>query len=177
MLAVAISGFHHEEIGPGNHGRVFDYGLFGLAQVTGKYQLRGLFSFDHLQIHNRRTDDMTGIEKPDLYIVPQSKFLLIGHGDEMLQRLCRIVQRIDGLHWFLTAPLIFAVEGFRIGLLNEGRIRQHNLRQITGGLRGIHRALKAVLDEFRNQTAMVHMSMGENDRLNPRRIKGKILII
>ena len=119
MPAVAISGFHHEEIGPGNHGRVFDNGLFGLTQVTGKYQFRGLFSFDHLQIHNRRTNDMTSIEELDLYIVPQSKFLLIGHGDEMLQRLCRIIQRIDGFHGFLTAPLIFAIEGFRIRLLNE----------------------------------------------------------
>ena len=78
----------------------------------------------------------------------------------------RILQAIDRLDRRSPALRIAAVQLLDLHFLDMRRVRQHHRAKIDGGAGRMDRAGKALLDQLRQEPAVVDMRMRQDDSVN-----------
>ena len=130
---------------------------------------------------------MAGVAKGTAHRWMRRNFQIVVNRIELTQRglcLCHGIERrafprchstlVLALQAFTKAPQV-GVLGFLF--LDVRRIRQHHRKQVAGGAGGMDRALEAQCDQSRQQAGMVDVGMGEQDKVDGRRIEGKRLVV
>ena len=80
---------------------------------------------------------------------------------------------VDGFDLSDAAPRIAAVEALDFRFLDIARIRPHIGQQIARALRGVDFAGEALVDQFRHQTRVVHMGVGQQYEIDGLGVEGE----
>ena len=148
MQPVAVRRFDQYEIRPLDVRRVLDDWLVGLAEVAGEDELRVLALLVDEDFQECRAKDMAGIAENHAQMLGELEFLVVRHGREMLECLRGIIEVVERLDGFIAAAASLAVLEFRIGFLDVGGVRQHDLREVARRFRRVDRALKPSCTSF-----------------------------
>ena len=103
---------------------------------------------------------MPGISKAGLDARLNLHNIISLHGVEKPETCLRIFGGIEGRELSPVLPFVFPALPFRIHFLDMGRIQKHNFAQFRSGWRGNDPALKSVMNQFWDLTAVVNVSVG-----------------
>ena len=92
---------------------------------------------------------------------------------EQPQHRIGVSAAIDRLHLGLAIAAVAAVQLLHLHLLDMGAVGQHDAAKRRRGRGGMDAAPEPVAPELGQKTGMVDMGMGQQDRRNSCRIKGK----
>ena len=88
-----------------------------------------------------------------------------GHGTEAGERLPRLLHGVKRKRRSVLGALLLVVEG-RVFFLQVAGVGQHDAAQIDRGRSGVNRALEAFLVKTGNPSAVVQVSVGEDDGMD-----------
>jgi hypothetical protein len=145
-------------------------------QISGKCKAPFFSLIDYIEHDDGRSDDVSGIEKRNTYLIGDSEWPVVTDPDELIHAVFRILHGVNGLDFgkpFFKMPFI---DKFSIFLLNMGRIPQHNVGQILCGVCANNVAFETLFYQLGNIPAVIDVGMGEDECVNRRRIEGKIPI-
>ena len=165
MCAVPVGGFHHKKISTVHIRRVAYNRLIWLSQIPRKNQSRGFFAFTDVHGQCRRTKYVSGLLIFDTHIGQCIERLVVRNGRQVLYGFVGIFDSINRYQRLFAAPPTFAAQYLGITLLNMSRVGEHNADQFASCLRGVNLPRKPARRQFGQQTAMIYMSMGQEDKL------------
>ena len=119
---------------------------------------------------------MPGFSEMNLYARHRLKWPAVADGLKQVKRLDNVrrgVERFKGGLALFFAPLVYI---FYVVFLNKGGVAQHNGAQISGGRGGPNGAAKALLHQRGNVAAVIDVGVGEDERINPGRIKRELAV-
>ena len=104
---------------------------------------------------------MAGIGKTHLNAFAYRHSLAVGHALKLFQAADGVLHGVQG-HIFLRARALgLPVAPFRLKFLDVGRIPQHNVAKLAGGLGAPYRRPEPVLVQKGNAAGMVNVGMGQ----------------
>ena len=115
---------------------------------------------------------MARLEKLEFQIIEKRRFFIVIPCFETLESVDSIIVSVQWLGW-LVFRIAMLVGTPGIFLLEVSTVRKENIAQFLGGWRGIDRSSEPILDDDRNETTVINMSMGENRGMDLGRVNGK----
>ena len=179
MEPVSISGFHYHIIRIMNVLRVSDKRFIKITQISGEHYLLRNSVFIYQNLNGRRSQQMSGIYKPNLNSVPKLHNFIVVNTAKMLQYSIYIIEIIDRSHSVSPCSLTLTIFILSLLHLNMCRIPEHYVNQVFRCPCGNHRSVKAILVSIWNHTGMVDMGMCQKYVINIRIFhrQGSILIM
>ena len=173
MFPVAVGGLRYDEIRAFQNGRIFHDRLLRLPYIAGKNH-RCLFPvFLYLQPDHRAAQDMPRHPEFRRHTGNNFKGFLKIMDIKMLQRNIGIVYREQRKNLGFARAQSLPVCIFRIGFLDMGAVGQQDCTKLLCRFRTMHAAFKPFFYQSGNQSAVIHMGMGQNHGFDFCRIKRK----
>ena len=173
VVTVPVGGLHDHIIRLGENAGILDQRPVPLADVSRKdHPVRGAV-FGHQQLDHRGTQDVPRVVKHSGKHVIDPNRLVVANSVEQRQRPIHILFRVKrdfrmtAASPFLTMPTALVFDVFH---LDAGRIMQHHVRQVDGGMRAEDRRAEAFGDQSWDQTAVIDVDMGQQQGIQLQRI-------
>ena len=163
--AVAVGGFHDHIVGPVHGDGIPQQGLADVADIAGEHENLLSVAFPDGDLDGSGAQQMAHVHHADGDAVEDVHAVVIAAGHELAVNAKGVLLGVEGLHQGLAAALVLAVLVLRVAFLNVGRVQQHDLAQVGGGLGGVHMAPEAVLVQQRQIAAVVDVGVGEQHRV------------
>ena len=177
MVAVAVGGFHDHIIRLRQRLGIADNGLIDIADVAGEQNVPGDVALGHAHRHTAAAKKMPRIGKADADALCQLHALAVLKGTDIFLHQLRICHGVQRLYRRTTRTQSLAVLILRVALLNMGGVQQHDLQQLRRDTGGADHALKAPLDQQRNASAVVNMSMRHDHIVDLAGMEGQIGVV
>ena len=168
MVAVAVGGFHQQQVGLLHHGGIAQDGRALRAQVAGKHQLAAV----RPQFHDGRTEDMAGIAQRDVHAGQDRRALVVGQRLHLAQRRVHVLGGKQRLR-FRFAPTAVTVGALGLGFGQRGRVQQHDGQQLGAGALGVDGPAIPALDQQRHPAHMVDVGVAQHHGVQRAGIEGK----
>ena len=166
VVAVTVGGFDDQILGRINGLGVIEQGLICVAHVAAEYDFPGLRPLCQPQFDCRRPQQVTNIGHADINSLRHPEHLPILAGPQQLNGRHGIDHGVSRFHQRFTGPFRFPAAPLGFRLLDVGRVPQHNVAQVAGGLGGINRTGKSVLAQLGQHTGVVNVGVGQKHRFN-----------
>ena len=174
MASVTISGFHDYIICLVKPGRIFDQRLICISNIPGKNNFFLCVLFCDRNLNTCRSQKMPRIYKPYLNSLCRLHCFFIRTGNKIPDHSHCIFHSIRGNKFRLALAASLTVSPLSLKHLYMSAVAKHNVAKIAGGICGINRSLKAFGINCRKITGMIHMSMGQQHKINISRISRNI---
>ena len=177
MVPVAVGGLHDHVIRPGDRLRIPDDGLVHVADVPGEHQLFRLAVLCGPELHIGRSQQVSRVGEPEGDPLGDLRHLPVFHRMEQGQRGLRVGGGVQGLHRVLAGPGQPAAFIDRVGLLDMGRVQQHDPQELAGHIRGVDGAPEALLDQQGQTAGMVDMGVGDDHIVDFTGMEGETAVV
>ena len=148
METVTVGGLNHQIVCFRNGLGVLQQRLVEVAHVSAEHNFPGFAVLCQPQLNGGGAKQMSHIRHPQDDSLSYPQRLLIPARTQKLDGSQGIFQGIAGFHNRLAGPLRLSAAPGCFGLLNVGRVPEHDITQAAGCFRGVNRAGEAVLAEF-----------------------------
>ncbi len=169
MQAVAVGGFHDQQVGPVGRFGVAHQRMTGLAEIAGEQQLAGAAAVLDPDFDEGRTEDVAGVAEAAAHGRMRSQVLVVAHAAQALQRFDRLVHGVERGR-FRVASTSFAVAmahlPLRLLLLDVRAVGQHDFEQVRGGFGAIDRAPVVQHREPWQQARMIDVRVREQHEVD-----------
>ena len=165
MASVTVGRLHHDIIRIVKIYRIFDQRLIEISDITGK---NNLFLFTILvddHFNACRSKQVSGIDKAYTDALCRCDCLFIWARDKILQNAQRILHCICRYKFRLALTTSLTISPFCLEHLNMGAVSKHNVTEMAGRLCRINRSLKTFCIDCRQISGMVHMCVGQENKI------------
>ena len=163
VVPVAVGGFHHHVVRPGQLHRVPDDGLVDVADVPGEDDALFHAVFPQVHGHEGGAQQVPRVGELNVHAFAQVDELAVLTDDQEVLHPLRVLHGVEGLGPGRSGALALAVFPLCVLLLNVGGVQQHDLQQLGGEAGGEDAALEALLDEHGNPAGVVDVGVGDQD--------------
>jgi len=133
VAAVAICALHDHEIGAARDLGIAQDGQAAAAHVAAEHQAVRGAAFGDVEHDHRRAQDMAGIAELHGDAGHRLKLVAVVGGDEMVECLERVVDRVERLKWVLMLAPATPVDVRDVRFLDVSGVHEHERAQIAGG--------------------------------------------
>ena len=177
MASVTIGGLHNYIICIMEINRILDQWLIQVSDIAGEYDLLFFIVFLNNNLDTRRSKQVTCIYEANADSFGRFDGFLIWTRNEVLDNAHGIFHGVcrNKFRFALTAS--FTVTPFCLEHLNMGTVSKHNVTKVAGGLRCINRSLKSFCVDSGKISGMIHMCMGQKNKIQVASLYRNILIL
>ena len=177
VTSVTVSRFHDYIICIMEINRILDQWLVQVTDIAGEDYFLFFVIFLNDDLNARRSKEMSGIYETNadsfcrfdgFFIRTRNKILDNTHG--IFHGVCR-----NKFRFSLTTS--FTVSPFCLEHLNVGTVSKHNVAKVAGGLCCINRALKTFCVDSGKISGVIHMCMGQKNKIQVTSLYRNILIL
>ena len=176
VVLVPIGAFHDQVIGRLRHLRVAQQRQVSPAQVAGEQQAPLAAVLEDVQRHLRRAKDVPGFHQASGHARHGLERLVVIHGMEVHRHFGGIFLGVERLDGRLAGLQAFPVNIFRIRFLDMTGVHQHDVCQVSGGVRAVNRALVAVPDQVGQVAAVIDVGVREDQGIDLSRVERELAV-
>ena len=154
-----------------------DNRLVHVADVTGKDNGAGFSVFRNGQLHAGRAQQVARVDALHLHTLAQIHLLAVFAGGDEFLHPQGILHGVKRLHHRPAGPEVLAVFILRVGLLDMGRVLEHDVHKLGGEAGGENAALEALLYQQGNAAGVVDVGVGHQDIVNIACMEGQAAVI
>ena len=160
--AVAVGALHHHEVGLVDGLGIPDDGLVHVAQVPGEDDLPGDPLLGEPQLGAGRAQQVPGVGEPQPDPGAQVHHLAVLTGGHQLHGVLGVGQGVEGLHRRAARPAALLVLPLGVGLLDVGRVPEHDGHELSGQPGGHDPAVEALLLQQGDAAGVVDVGVGDD---------------
>ena len=177
VASVTVSGFHDYIICIVEINRVFDQWLVQITDIAGEDDFFLFAIFLNRDLNTCRAKKVAGIY--ETYADSLSRFngFFVRTRNEVLNDTHGIFHGVSRNKFRLTLAASFTVTPLCLEHLNVGTVSKHNVAKVAGGLCCINRALKTFCINSGKISGVIHMCMGQKNKIQVTSLYRNILIL
>ncbi len=176
-VAVAIGRFADDEVEVDGAVGIGVEELGVRSEIAGHQHTQRFFPVGQFHLDGAGTEHVAGVPPAGARAAAEVEPLAVVHRAELHHGRDGVIGGVDGLDGIAAAACIAPVQLLDLHLLDMAGIRQHDRAKIDGRPRGVDGSPVARLDQLRYQAGVVDMGMGEEDRVEPFRLKGEFPVV
>ena len=177
VTSVTISGFHDYIICIVEIDRVFDQWLVQITDIAGEDDFLFFVIFLNDDLNARRSKEMSGIYETYADSLGRFNGFFVRTRNEVLNDTHGIFHGVSRNKFRLTLAASFTVTPLCLEHLNVGTVSKHNVAKVAGGLCCINRALKTFCINSGKISGVIHMCMGQKNKIQVTSLYRNILIL
>ena len=177
VASVTVSRFHDYIICIMEINRILDQWLIQVTDIAGEDDFLFFVIFLNDDLNARRSKEMSGIY--ETYADSLSRFngFFVRTRNEVLNDTHGIFHGVSRNKFRLTLAASFTVTPLCLEHLNVGTVSKHNVAKVAGGLCCINRALKTFCINSGKISGVIHMCMGQKNKIQVAPLYRNILIL
>ena len=177
VASVTVSRFHDYIICIMEINRILDQWLIQVTDIAGEDYFLFFVIFLNDDLNARRSKEMSGIY--ETYADSLSRFngFFVRTRNEVLNDTHGIFHGVSRNKFRLTLAASFTVTPLCLEHLNVGTVSKHNVAKVAGGLCCINRALKTFCINSGKISGVIHMCMGQKNKIQVAPLYRNILIL
>ena len=177
VASVTVSRFHDYIICIMEINRILDQWLIQVTDIAGEDDFLFFVIFLNDDLNARRSKEMSGIY--ETYADSLSRFngFFVRTRNEVLNDTHGIFHGVSRNKFRLTLAASFTVTPLCLEHLNVGTVSKHNVAKVAGGLCCINRALKTFCINSGKISGVIHMCMGQKNKIQVTSLYRNILIL
>ena len=177
VASVTVSGFHDYIICIVEINRVFDQWLVQITDIAGEDDFFLFAIFLNRDLNTCRAKKVACIY--ETYADSLSRFngFFVRTRNEVLNDTHGIFHGVSRNKFRLTLAASFTVTPLCLEHLNVGTVSKHNVAKVAGGLCCINRALKTFCINSGKISGVIHMCMGQKNKIQVAPLYRNILIL
>ena len=177
VASVTVSRFHDYIICIMEINRILDQWLIQVTDIAGEDDFLFFVIFLNDDLNARRSKEMSGIY--ETYADSLSRFngFFVRTRNEVLNDTHGIFHGVSRNKFRLTLAASFTVTPLCLEHLNVGTVSKHNVTKVAGGLCCINRALKTFCINSGKISGVIHMCMGQKNKIQVAPLYRNILIL
>ena len=177
MTSVTISGFHDYIICIMEIDRIFDQWLIQITDIAGEDDFFLFAIFLNHDLNTCRTKKVTGIYEANTDSFCRFDVFFIRARNKILDNAHSIFHGVSRNKFRLTLAASLTVTPLCLEHLNVGTVSKHNVAKVAGGLCCINRALKTFCINSGKISGVIHMCMGQKNKIQVASLYRNILIL
>ena len=166
VVAVAVGALREEHVDAGHRLGVLQDGHVALADVAREEQAARLAAALVVEADLGGAENVAGVVEGQAQALGELDRLVVVDRREKTHRAVDVLLLVQQLEGDLVLGLAPAVDALDVVLLDVRRVAKHQVAEVDSGGRGVDAAAEALPDERRQVAAVVHMGVGEDDRLD-----------
>ena len=177
VASVTISGFHDYIICIMEIDRIFDQWLIQITDIAGEDNFFLFAIFLNHDLNTCRTKKVAGIYETYADSFCRFDGFFIRTRNKILDNAHGIFHSVSRHKFRLALAASFTVTPLCLEHLNVGTVSKHNIAKVTGGLCCINRALKTFCINSGKISGVIHMCMGQKNKIQVTSLYRNILIL
>ena len=177
VTSVTVSGFHDYIICIVEIDRVFDQWLVQITDIAGEDDFFLFAIFLNRDLNTCRAKKVAGIYKANADSFCRFDGFFIRARNKILDNAHSIFHGVSRNKFRLALAASFTVSPFCLEHLNVGTVSKHNVTKVAGSLCCINRALKTFCINSGKISGVIHMCMGQKNKIQVTSLYRNILIL
>ena len=177
VTSVTVSGFHDYIICIVEIDRVFDQWLVQITDIAGEDDFFLFAIFLNRDLNTCRAKKVAGIYKANADSFCRFDGFFIRTRNKILDNTHGIFHGVSRNKFRFSLTTSFTVSPFCLEHLNVGTVSKHNVTKVAGSLCCINRALKTFCINSGKISGVIHMCMGQKNKIQVTSLYRNILIL
>ena len=177
VTSVTVSRFHDYIICIMEINRILDQWLIQVTDIAGEDYFLFFVIFLNDDLNARRSKEMSGIYETYADSLGRFDGFFIRTRNKILDNAHGIFHGVSRNKFRFSLTTSFTVSPFCLEHLNVGTVSKHNVAKVAGGLCCINRALKTFCVDSGKISGVIHMCMGQKNKIQVTSLYRNILIL
>ena len=177
VASVTVSRFHDYIICIMEINRILDQWLIQVTDIAGEDYFLFFVIFLNDDLNARRSKEMSGIYETYADSLGRFNGFFVRTRNEVLNDTHGIFHGVCRNKFRFSLTTSFTVSPFCLEHLNVGTVSKHNVAKVAGGLCCINRALKTFCINSGKISGVIHMCMGQKNKIQVTSLYRNILIL
>ena len=177
VASVTVSRFHDYIICIMEINRILDQWLIQVTDIAGEDDLFLFAIFLNRDLNTCRAKKVAGIYKANADSFCRFDGFFIRARNKILDNAHSIFHGVSRNKFRLALAASFTVSPFCLEHLNVGTVSKHNVTKVAGSLCCINRALKTFCINSGKISGVIHMCMGQKNKIQVTSLYRNILIL
>ena len=177
VTSVTVSRFHDYIICIMEINRILDQWLIQVTDIAGEDYFLFFVIFLNDDLNARRSKEMSGIYETYADSLGRFNGFFVRTRNKILDNAHGIFHSVSRHKFRFSLTTSFTVSPFCLEHLNVGTVSKHNVAKVAGGLCCINRALKTFCVDSGKISGVIHMCMGQKNKIQVTSLYRNILIL
>ena len=177
VTSVTVSRFHDYIICIMEINRILDQWLIQVTDIAGEDYFLFFVIFLNDDLNARRSKEMSGIYETYADSLGRFDGFFIRTRNKILDNAHGIFHGVSRNKFRFSLAASFTVTPLCLEHLNVGTVSKHNVAKVAGGLCCINRALKTFCVDSGKISGVIHMCMGQKNKIQVTSLYRNILIL